>query len=209
MSTNDDFKMLYQHINLLVRVGYDNREDIIENTVDLFRDDVLILDDDVTTDAENLRPHVVKITDDLLKAHLETQRFWNFETDCDKLDDAFAELDRSGIVARQNFTCCQTCGHTEIEDEIMDAQEYRRIRGYVFFHQQDSESAAETDCLHLAYGTPDHDEDGSVVIGHEIVTTLRKHKLAVEWNGTIQKRIKIKELHWQRRRLPEYLLKAA
>jgi hypothetical protein len=205
---SDDFKMLYTHIALLVRVGFDNRDAIIENTVDLFHDDVLILGDDVTACADSLRPHVAKITDDLIAGQYAVQKFWNFETDCDKLDDAFAELDRNGIVARQNFTCCQTCGHAEIKDEILNAQEYRRIRGYVFFHQQDSEHAAESDTLHLAYGAVDRDEDESVVIGHEIVTTLRKHKLIVEWNGTIQKRIKIKELHWQRRRLPEHLLKA-
>lgn len=210
MTENDDSKMLYQHVSLLVRAGYDDREHIIENVTDTFKDEVLVIDDDVTTNADYLRPHVAKITDDLIRAHYEFQKLWNHETDCDRLDDAFAELDRSGIIARQHWTCCQTCGHTEIKYEIDEMTEYRTVRGYTFFHQQDSEFAVEKDMLYLAYGTVDMEDDEAVLaIAHEIVTTLRRYKLAVEWNGTIQKRICIKELHWQRRRLPEYLLKAA
>ncbi|MDQ7027115.1 MAG: hypothetical protein Q9P01_21875 [Anaerolineae bacterium] len=136
----------------------------------------------------------------------EAQKTWTHETDCDKLDEVFAELDRQGIVARQNFTCCQTCGHTEIGYEIDDAMEYRVVRGYVFFHQQDTEHVIATDKLYLAYGSVDGKEEDSVDIGYEVLAALRRARLSVDWNGMIHKRICIQDIQWQRRRLPEAIL---
>lgn len=83
-------------------------------------------------------------------ALLETeQRGWPAETDCDRLDRAFAELERAGVVARQNFTCCQTCGHAEIGDEGDKLKAPGgRIRGYTFYHSQDTESAVEGQSLY-------------------------------------------------------------
>ena len=53
------------------------------------------------------------------------------------LNRAFAALEEEGIIARQNFTCCGTCASAEIWDEIDDSREWK---GYVYFHQQDTES---------------------------------------------------------------------
>ena len=46
------------------------------------------------------------------------QATWPAETDCDRLDKAFADLEQHGIVARQNFSDCGTCGVAEIPAEI-------------------------------------------------------------------------------------------
>ena len=32
-----------------------------------------------------------------------------------KINKAFNKLNRFGIVAKKNFTCCNTCGHYEID----------------------------------------------------------------------------------------------
>ena len=189
--------LLHDFINLQVKAAFETREDIIESAVDYLRDDY---------GSYLVRHEAAKITDELLHIHYEAQRTWTHETDCDKLDEAFAELDRKGIVARQNFTCCQTCGHTEIGYEIDDALEYRPVRGYVFFHKQDTEHVVETDRLYLAYGAVDGKEDDSIEIGYEVLAVLRRAGLSVEWNGMIQKRICIKNIHWMRRRLPEAIL---
>ena len=188
---------LHTFISVQVKAGFDDRESIIEAAVDNFRDEY---------GGYIVRQEAAKISDKLLMQHYEEQKTWTHETDCDKLDEAFAELDRKGIVARQNFTGCQTCGHTEIGNEIDDALEFRPVRGYVFFHQQDTEHVVEMDKLYLAYGSVDGKEDDSVDIGYEVMAALRRAGLLVEWNGMIQKRICIKEIRWQRRRLPEAIL---
>ncbi|XBH20376.1 hypothetical protein V5R04_08955 [Jonesiaceae bacterium BS-20] len=47
--------------------------------------------------------------------------------------NAFAELAEIGVVARENFTCCGTCGSTEIWNEH---DESRQWRGYLYYHSQ-------------------------------------------------------------------------
>lgn len=188
------YQTLDDHIRLQVKVGYDSRDEIIAAAVDMFDEDF--------DDKQELRRLATRLTDSALAAHYTEQRTWACETDCDKLDEAFAELDRLGIVARQNFACCQTCGHTEIDYEIGKTVVHRRVHGYVFFHGQDSEHVANNDSLYLAYGSVSCNDDDSVAVGHEIVAVLKKHGLVVEWNGLIQKRIRIKDIRWQRRRVP-------
>lgn len=200
-----DDKAISDFIRIPVRGGYLTQSEILEEAIDFWEDEFHA--DDYMAAVE--KRHIAFMVDMALKQHLNEQKLWNYETDCDKLDDAFAEMDLNGIVARQNWTCCQTCGHHEIGNEIADAQQYRHVRGYVFFHQQDTEFVTENDTLYLAYGSVDNDSADSVIIGQEIVAILRKHGLAVEWSGMIQKRICIKEIHWQRRRLPESILNIA
>lgn len=184
---------LHDHIQLQVQCGYDDRDTIIESAVDFLRDEY--------EDVVELRRLAARLTDSALARHTAEQRTWTHTTDCDKLDEAFAELDRNGIVARQHFTCCQTCGYTEIGYEIDDALEYRPVRGYVFYHKQDTEHVVGNDRLYLAYGSLNGTDEDGVAIGHEVVGVLRRYGLSVEWNGLIQKRICIKNIHWQRRRL--------
>jgi Arc/MetJ-type ribon-helix-helix transcriptional regulator len=188
---------LADEIGLQVKAGYSSRAEIIEAAIDMYNDEA--------EDHHQLRRLVAQLTDSALAVHYAEQRTWEHVTDCDKLDEAFAELDRNGIVARQNFACCQTCGHTEISYELGKTSVHRRVRGYAFFHQQDSETVASTDNLYLAYGAFNQGDDEALAVAWEVVRTLRQHGLSVEWNGKISKRIRIKDIHWQRRRLSESL----
>ena len=87
-----------------------------------------------------------------IEAVQSEQAKWPVLTDFDRLELAFDMLDDKDIVARQNFTCCGTCGAAEINLEIEEFEAYgRRARGYVFFHQQDTESAVESGNLYLSY----------------------------------------------------------
>ncbi|MFG3339453.1 DUF6891 domain-containing protein [Glycomyces sp. NPDC048151] len=116
-------------------------------------------------------------------------------TDCDRLTEAFAELDRGGIVAREHFACCQSCGTAEIWAEASDDD-----RGYVFFHMQDTESAHEG-VLFLAYGSRSDEPEATVAIGREVVKTLREHGFRTAWDESERTRIQITDLEW-RKRLP-------
>ena len=118
---------------------------------------------------------------------------------CDCLDQAFAALERSGVVARQNFACCQTCGHAEIGDEIAEAQEKADVVGYTFYHMQDTERAAEGGGLYLSYGALEQTESALQKVGRSIVEALRKEGLKAEWDGDPKKRIEIRDLLWRRR----------
>ncbi|MEU4689978.1 hypothetical protein [Actinoplanes sp. NPDC023714] len=130
-----------------------------------------------------------------LAAHLEAQAGWPARTDSDRLTDAFRALDRAGIVAREDFACCQSCGSSEIGDEIGDGGP---ARGYVFYHGQDAERAAQGGTLWLAYGTFD-ERAGAAQVGEEVVAALRGEGLEVDWTGDAAQRIHVR-LRWAKRR---------
>jgi hypothetical protein len=150
-------------------------------------------------DAATLRSHAEAYTAEALVAHAEAQKQWT-TTDCDRLDASFAQLEADGILARQDFSCCQNCGHGEMWDLVQSAQaDNHRVRGYAFYHHQDTESAVEGSGLHLAYGSATEGDDALARIGHEIVAALRSNGLHVNWDGTTKKRILV-TVDWKRRR---------
>ena len=142
-----------------------------------------------------------QVVDEVWQARLAEQQGWAERTDADKVAAAFAELDAAGVIARMNFTCCQTCGVAEIDDE---RPADRPTSGYVFFHQQDSERLVDDQALlYLAYGTldpvPGQVAEQDAEVGRQIETALRTQGVPVEWNGSSQQRISVGPINWQRR----------
>lgn len=187
-----DLADLRDFIRLQVAAGYSPVADLVDEAVDVFSDTTLA--------PAALRQAASSIAAEAVAAHVAEQGTWPDITDCDRLDAAFAALDASGIVARQNFSCCGACGITEIHDE-MDrvAKDGRPVRGYTFFHVQDTEHAVDGDGLYLSYGSVDRDKESAVAIGHEVVAVLREHGLHPDWNGRHANRIGL-PIVWQRRR---------
>jgi hypothetical protein len=183
-------KEMRETINRDVAAGFRDPDDIVEGVVEMLADQY---------DEDELRPDAERLLRRAVKAHQRDQATWSATTDCDRLDAAFAELEGAGIVARQNFTCCQNCGHYEIGDEIAAARQAgREVHGYTFYHMQDTDSAVDGGGLYLAYGAVG--KDGSVQeVGREIVKVLRRHKLKTKWNGSEKQRIFV-SLDWKRRR---------
>ena len=72
--------------------------------------------------------------------------------------------------------------------------------GYVFFHNQDTESAVNNAGLYLAYGSAEGVESHTRAVGRVIVSVLQKHGLEPAWNGDVSSRIEL-PIEW-RRRLP-------
>jgi hypothetical protein len=138
------------------------------------------------------------------------QRTWPAVTDCDRLDAAFEELNATGILARHNWTCCGNCGcgaiHHEFAKHSGSTNEHG-ITGYVFYHEQDTESAVDGHGIALNYGsfieTDDDDayDRDSVSVAKRACETLKMHGLTTIWNGTIEKRVFV-EMRWQRRERP-------
>ena len=168
----------------LVAGGFTPVEAIVDYLVEVFAEDHPELE---------IRPVVERSAAEAMAAHLASQASWPVRTDCDRIDRAFLALERTGIVARQNFTCCQGCGASEIGAEADGAS-----RGYVFYHFQDTESAVAGHGLYLAYGTF-KDDVSALTIAAEIVAQLQREGLQVKWDGKLEKRIHV-AIDWQRRR---------
>lgn len=188
----EDFDDLHDFIKVQVAAGYAPVDEIIEESIDVFID--------ATLNPAALHIAARAIADQALTAHRGQESEWSMVTDCDRLDAAFAELETIGIVARQHFSCCGTCGAQEIHEEMDQAEKAGlAVRGFTFFHVQDTEHAVAGESLYLSYGAVTRDQVESVAIGHEVVGALQRHGLSPGWNGKIAHRIAL-PLVWQRRR---------
>lgn len=174
-----------------LRGGYSLPDEIVDSAVDVVAEAPL--------DAETLRPHAQRVLEQEIAAYREDARSWPEVTDYDHLDRAFAELERRGIVCRQNFTCCGTCGSAEIWDEIREVGSGgAQVRGYVFFHMQDTDSAVDGHGLYLNYGATAEGETPALEIAREVSAALTQAGLQVDWEGAWDRRIGVR-LDWKRR----------
>ncbi len=189
--TEGALQELRGYIQRDVAAGFRPEHEIATSAVEILADDY---------DADALTPHATKMTRELIAAHKLKQASWPQTTDCDRLDSAFAALERAGVVCRQDFSCCGTCGVDEIQDEMSKAAKSgTRVRGYAFYHMQDTESAVEGHGLYLNYGAVQDGEAAAVGIGQEIAASLKQQGLKLDWDGTLTKRIGVR-LDWKRRR---------
>ncbi len=150
--------------------------------------------------AAELRPFLARTTAELLEEHRKEQACWPEITDCDRLDAAFMELDRMGILARQNYEQTLTSGCAAIEVEAERERAGRPVLGYVFFHEQDIQSAVCYDGPALAWGAFVEDEKAWHHVAQTILEVLKRHGINGEWQGQCNCRIVITGMNWQRRR---------
>lgn len=128
---------------------------------------------------------------------------------------AFDELNQLGVLARENFTCCGTCAATEIHDERDDS---RHWHGYVWYHQQDTESLVSSSdgSVYLGYGAyPSRDFDRAAydalspddklaryqadverLLDDQVFPVLRKHGMRPDWNRDQATRIRLTGAQW-------------
>lgn len=111
--------------------------------------------------------------------------------------DTFATLSDTGVLALANFACCGTCAQTEGLELAIE----KRARGYVYFHEQDTERAAEGGGLFLGFGSTlepvaeASDKDLAAydaeceAIAQETVDLLDRAGFAPQWEGTVRRRI--------------------
>ncbi|OKJ00136.1 hypothetical protein AMK18_15790 [Streptomyces sp. CB01249] len=141
------------------------------------------------------RDQARELVERLWLERVEEQRSWADEvTDPDRLERAFARLDRGGITARENFTCCRSCGMSEI-----GAAGREEARGFVFFHGQGAEHAAAGHGLALYYGGFQDSPERTAAVGREVAAALSEAGLTVEWDGSPDKAIQLTGLDWRKR----------
>lgn len=189
----DDLKMWAR---LHVRGGYEPLEEIEEILLDYAQDFRSPLTDrDRQIEVRNALVHAVS-------ALVQDQDTWPVLTDFDRLSLAFDMLEDEDIVARQHFTCCGTCGAAEIGIEMDDFQDLsgREAKGYVFFHQQDTESAVESGSLYISYGAADAtaSAEDNIAIGQRLHDILQSVGLKPVWDGKINHRVGL-AIDWKRR----------
>jgi hypothetical protein len=178
-------------IDLRIREGFDSVHEIIKSASHYALE---------TLERSNLRTEINSVVADSLVKYRAEQGTWGSLTDCDRLDKAFASLNCQGIVARQNFSCCNNCGFTEIWDEVEQEEKHQSIEGYVFYHLQFTELAIKTGQLLLAYGCIEEEEADLTRVANRIVVELRRFGLDAKWQGSADYPIIVENIMWQKRR---------
>jgi hypothetical protein len=179
-----------EEIVTAVKTGYDSRDEIVARVLDLVPEE----------QQDQAKRDVEKRVDEELEAQRTREATWTSATDNDRLDLAFAALEKSGIVARQNFSDCGTCGVAEIADEMEEVHKSGKpVRGYVFFHDQDTEGALDGSFF-MSYGARESGERAQLAIGREVAAALGKAGLTVAWNGKLEARIGVDGFTWKKRR---------
>ncbi|MFE5029247.1 DUF6891 domain-containing protein [Streptomyces sp. NPDC056656] len=181
----EDRSLLETRIRDSIVGGYQTRAQLAE-----LAEDYLVSGDSRPVSPEQAR----QLADRMWLDRVEEQAAWSGETDPERLTRAFAVLEATGITARENFTCCRTCGQADIGGAgSPDA------RGFVYFHSQCTDSAASGDGLMLLYGGFDGSPQSTASIGREVVAALAQAGLSVEWDGDPSKAVTITPLGWCKR----------
>jgi hypothetical protein len=95
-----------------------------------------------------------------------------------KIERAFEDLRGRGVMAEDNYTCCQTCGHHELSEQSDN---------YVFWHEQDDAAFSGDD---LAGTLNIRFSDGMTALA--TTTLLIKHGLSATWSGDMGKTIQVR-----------------
>lgn len=187
MSATDEIR---SYIRNAVREGFRDEDGIAEDACDYAQDN----------HGKPMRALVKRLTRELLAEHRAEQAMWPRPTDCDRLDAAFAALQRRGVIARQNFSCCSNCGHAEMWDEMREMGPNCRVSGYAFYHVQDTESAVEDGSLWVKYGAVAEGDEAAAAVGAAIAEELRQAGLTVEWDGDPGRAVAVVGIDWKKRR---------
>ncbi|GAA1504656.1 hypothetical protein GCM10009730_04650 [Streptomyces albidochromogenes] len=140
------------------------------------------------------RKQAEALADRMWLERVAEQATWQGETDPERLARAFTALETAGITARENFTCCRSCGESDIGAEgAPDA------RGFVYFHTQCTDSAAAGLGLTLLYGGFDGSEATTAAVGREVVAALDHVGLPTAWDGDPNQAVHVTPLDWRRR----------
>lgn len=122
-------------------------------------------------------------------------------TDCDRLDAAFARMNERGVIAIQNAGYTQSDGHDDVGEVYSQHPDKESFLGYCFYHGQDLERAINGGGLYFAFGPvdPADEQTVGVDVGNIVREELEHAGLAVDWDGTFEKRLRVPKLNWQKR----------
>lgn len=153
-----------------------------------------------------LRRRVAALAAPLFDELQSDEAEWPIPTDNDRLDRAFAALERDGFLTRQNWYQSQLPADEEMGHEVMAARRKRTIRGFVFFHGGDVRRAIAGGSLRITWGavvppkTPSSKRERVFWdVAQDIHRALWAQGLSPEWSRVVGEPITL-PFTWRRRR---------
>ncbi|WP_293912097.1 hypothetical protein [Deinococcus sp.] len=194
MDEREIIQYITEKVVTQVKGGFSSQEELNDN----IKED---LEGSFDEPKPELQAELQALTVQLFAEQRKEEAQWLEFTSNDAIDDAFKELNTSGIVALQNAGYTMSHGW---EDANQAAYEMTPPpRGAIFYHGQDVERGVMGLGLMLAFGAYEDDDakrdEASLTIAREAIEILRQHHVATEWDGTLEERIRISPFLWRKR----------
>jgi len=193
--TTDIVNTIAEWIDITAQSGMVSADDLVQQTRDRIEDD---LGDEVD---EGLVARLEERARAGIAKREANEKSWPPVTMNDRLDRAFQEMNKAGIIALQGAGYTMSEGWDEANDIASSMPQ--QPRGAVFYHWQDLERAVKGEGLWIAYGAYTDDDEAqeelSLAIAREAVDILKRAEVPATWEGTIDNRIFIAPFTWQRR----------
>jgi hypothetical protein len=186
-------------VDHLIARGFIDEPNIVERVAEqlLFSEEGI---GDEEASFEDIESAIKPLVAERLEKRRRAEQRWKRLTDCDKLDLAFADLEEQGIIARQDYWCCARCAHSAAGYEIFGNERGTDFwKGYVFYHEQDTDGAPGGSLL-LGFGAYEDGDEAMKEVARTVIETLGRYKLKAEWNGKPDTRIDVVDLNWRWRR---------
>ncbi len=181
---------LIEYIHKEVCFGFDSDAEILQSVWDY------AIEDEDQLDERWLK----QVIAGYYGRHQEESKNWKRPTDFDRLAKVFDELNSEGIIALHKAGYTKQDGYSDVGEVIHMLDRSIKPIGYCFYHTQDLERAIDPAIrnLFLAFDDIRQDDKNAILIGKTIVSKLNESGLKTEWDGTIDQRIEIKDIHWQK-----------
>ncbi len=147
----------------------------------------------------SLRARLRSHTERFLEKERLGEATWSEATVNDRITSAFEELNRRGVLAREDLGLAiqDGWGYAGVDAEPTH-------RGVVFFHHEDVIDGVGGHGLLLAFGAlgaqPSEDDAASAALAREVVAVLQTNGIPCSWNHSVTERIRIAPFEWRRRR---------
>ena len=178
-----------QQLEKDILFGFENAEELVESISEMFYDE-----DDF--DEKWLRSEI----EIRLQKHKTESLTWQKPTDFEKLVNAFDELNKERILSLHKAGYTRQDGQDDCKEIIEELDKIGiPTKGYCFYHTQDLERAiGEERMLFIGFDSFNGEDELAKEVAEQIIEVLKKHKFNVKWNGSLQTRIEILDLNWQK-----------
>lgn len=188
--TEEIKKEAIDQLELDIKFGFENEDELFESIREMFYDES-DFDEGWFRD---------KISDRYSK-HQSESLHWTHPTDFERLAKIFDELISERIVCLHNAGFTRSDGEGDCMETIERLDELGiKAVGFCYYHSQDLGRAVdpESRSLYLGFNSVDENNNEAILIANKIIEKLRKDGFKVNWSGTADQRIEIKDIDWKK-----------
>lgn len=179
-----------EQLALDIKFGFEHEDELFDSIRDMFYGES-------DFDEEWLRQTI----SEKYQQHQQDSLSWTKPTDFDRLAKTFDQLTHEKIV------CLHKAGFTKQDGESDCMETVEKLNqlgikaiGYCYYHTQDLARTVDKDIrnLYLGFDSPTQDDNEAIRIANKIVSKLQENNFDVNWTGSVDQRIEIRNMNWQK-----------